>query len=225
MRILLVEDEKKIASFIERGLKAHRYAVDVASDGEKAEELAQINPYDLIIMDIMLPKKDGITICKELRENAIDTPILMLTAKGTVTDKVFGLGAGADDYLVKPFSFEEFLARVAALLRRKRADKNLSLIVADLELDQLSHKVARGSKEITLTPKEYALLEYLMLNVNQVVTRTMISEHVWNENFDSFSNIIDVFINNLRNKVDKDAKKQLIHTLRGVGYMLKSEIK
>lgn len=221
MRMLLVEDEKKIANFIERGLKEENYVVDVVYDGEKALFLAEINPYDLIVLDIMLPGKDGITVCRELRSKKIDVPVLMLTAKDRLGDKVLGLDAGADDYLTKPFAFEEFLARVRALLRRERIDKTTTLKVADLELDQLTHKVKRARKEIILTSREYALLEYLMLNAHQVVTRTMISEHVWHEDFDSFTNVIDVYINYLRNKIDQGFKKQLIHTLRGRGYTLK----
>lgn len=221
MRILLVEDEKKIASFIERGLREEHFVVDVAYDGENALFLAETNPYDLVILDIMLPGKDGITICKELRGKKIDTPILMLTAKDRIGDKILGLDSGADDYLTKPFAFDEFLARVRALLRRQRMDRVTTLGVADLELDQLTHKVKRAGKEIALTSKEYILLEYLMLNANHVVTRTMISEHVWNEDFDSFTNVIDVYINYLRAKIDKDFGKQLIHTIRGMGYILK----
>lgn len=221
MRILLVEDERKVASFIQRGLKEEKYIVDVTSDGEKALFLAEVNPYDLIILDIMLPDKDGIMVCKELRGKKIDVPILMLTAKDKLKDKVLGLDSGADDYLAKPFAFEELLARVRSLLRRRRINKSTVLKVADLELDQLTHKVRRASKEVTLTSKEYALLEYLMLNANQVVTRTMISEHVWDEDFDSFANVIDVYINYLRNKIDKGFNKQLIHTIRGMGYILK----
>ncbi|MBU1062290.1 MAG: response regulator transcription factor [Candidatus Omnitrophica bacterium] len=221
MRILLVEDEKKIANFIERGLKEEHYIVDVAYDGEKGLFLAEINAYDLIILDIMLPIKDGLSICKELRRKKMDTPILMLTARDRVEDKVLGLDLGADDYLAKPFAFEELLARVRALLRRKETNKGAILKISDLELDQLTHKVRRAGKEISLTSKEYALLEYLMLNADQVVTRTMISEHVWNEDFDSFTNVIDVYIKYLRNKIDKDFEKQLIHTIRGTGYILK----
>ena len=223
MRILLVEDEKKIARFIERGLRAHHYVVDIAYNGEDGLELAEINPYDLIILDIMLPGKDGITVCKELREHNVDAPILMLTAKSAVAEKVLALQSGADDYLVKPFSFDEFLARVAALLRRQRIEKTSLLQVGDLVLDQVKHKVFKSDQEITMTPKEYSLLEYMMLNVDQVVTRTMISEHVWNENFDSFSNLIDVFIKHLRNKIDPERKDRRIQTIRGVGYILKSK--
>lgn len=221
MRILLIEDERKIASFIERGLKEEHYVVDVAYNGENGLFLAEVNTYDLILLDIMLPGKDGISVCKELRNKKINTPILMLTAKDRVGDKVSGLDSGADDYLTKPFVFEELLARVRALLRRKKEDKITVLKIADLELDQLKHKVTRAGKEIVLTSKEYALLEYFMLNAHQTITRTMISEHVWNEDFDSFTNVIDVYINYLRNKVDKGFSKQLIHSIRGVGYILK----
>lgn len=224
MRILLVEDEKRMASFIERGLKEESYVVDVASLGERGLFLAETDPYDLIILDIMLPDKDGIAICKELRRHKIDTPILMLTARDAVKDKVSGLDAGADDYLTKPFAFEEFLARVRALLRKKRSEKTTMLKVSDLELDQLTHKVKRGVRSIVLANKEYALLEYLMLNANQVVTRTMISEHVWNEDFDSLTNVFDVYIHRLRQKIDKDSKTPLIHSIRGVGYVLKGKV-
>ena len=220
MRVLIVEDEKRIASFIQRGLKEERYAVDLAPDGEQGLYLAGLDTYDLIILDIMLPGKDGIAVCRQLRQNKIDTPILMLTARDSVEDKVTGLDVGADDYLTKPFAFEEFLARVRALIRRKQIRKSPLLKVADLELNQLTHKAKRAGKEIALTAKEYALLEYLMLNANQVVTRTMISEHVWNEDFDSFTNVIDVYVRYLRNKIDKGSEKPLIHTLRGAGYML-----
>ena len=221
MRILLVEDELKIANFIERGLKEEHYAVDVVYNGEEALNMADMNPYDLIILDLMLPDRDGLSVCKTLRNNKINTPILMLTAKSGIRDKVSGLDSGADDYLTKPFAFEELLARVRALLRRKTGEKVTLLKIADLELDQLTHKVKRAGKEIKMTSKEYALLEYLLLNANQIVTRTMISEHVWNEDFDSFTNITDVYINYLRNKIDKGSDKQLIHTIRGVGYIVK----
>jgi len=222
MRILLVEDEKKVASFIKRGLKEEHYIVDVATDGINADLLASVNPYDLILLDIMLPDKDGITICKQLRAKKIDTPILMLTAKDTVRDKIMGLDSGADDYLAKPFAFDELLARVRALTRRGRSDKITKLKIADMEMDQLTHVVKRSGREIPLTSKEYALLEYFMINANIVITRTMISEHVWNEDFDSFSNVIDVYVNYLRNKIDKGFKKRLIHTIRGTGYILKA---
>lgn len=221
MRILVIEDEKKISSFIERGLKEQKYAVDIALDGEEGLFLADVNPYDLILLDIMIPKKDGISVCRELRGKKNFTPILMLTARNAVKDRVSGLNAGADDYLSKPFSFSELLARIRALLRRQRQEKNDMLKIADLELNMLNHEVTRGSKKISLTNKEYGLLEYLMLNSNQIVTRTMISEHVWKEDFDSFTNVIDVHMKYLRDKVDKGAKTKLIHTIRGAGYILR----
>ncbi len=223
MRILLVEDERKLAAVIKKGLKEVHYAVDLADNGDDALFLAQSNPYDLIILDIMLPGKDGIFICRHLRRDKNDTPILMLTARDDVEDKISGLDAGADDYLTKPFSFPEFLARVRALLRRKNTEKSTRLKVVDLELDQLTHRVYRAGKEIELTPTEYTLLEYLMIHVGQVVTRTMISEHVWNDDFDAFSNVINVYVNYLRKKVDRGHTRQLIHSLRGVGYILKDK--
>jgi len=220
MRVLVIEDEKKIASFIQRGLKEEKYAVDVAYDGEDGLYKADINDYDLIVLDIMLPKKDGIYVCRELRKKKIETPILMLTARDTIEDKVNGLDVGADDYLTKPFAFEEFLARVRALVRRKNTAKTPQLKIADLELNQLTHKVKRAGKEISLTSKEYALLEYFMSHADQIITRTMISEHVWNEDFDSFTNVIDVYVRYLRNKIDKGFKRPLLHTIRGTGYLL-----
>ncbi len=222
MRILIVEDEKRIADFIARGLKEEHYAVDIAYDGEQGLYLAEINPYDLMIFDIMLPKYEGVDMCRQLRSKKINTPILMLTARAAVKDKVAGLNAGADDYLTKPFSFEELLARVKVLLRRPTANKTPVLKVADLELNQLNHEVKRAGKAIVLTAKEFALLEYLMLHTGQVISRTMISEHVWNEEFDSMSNVIDVHVRNLRNKIDDGFKKELVHTLRGSGYMLEN---
>lgn len=221
MRILVVEDEQKIADLIRRSLKEKKYAVDIADNGEDGQFLAETNPYDLILLDIMLPKKDGITICKEMRKNKVNTPVLMLTARDALQDKVHGLDAGADDYLSKPFSIDELLARVRALLRREREEKVSMLKIADLELNMLNHEVKRGQKAIELTSKEYALLEYFMLHKNQVVTRTMISEHVWNEDYNILSNVIEVHIRYLRTKIDKKQKKQLIHTIRGTGYILK----
>jgi heavy metal response regulator len=220
MRILVVEDEKRIADFIARGLKEEHYAVDIAYDGEQGLYLAEINPYDLMIFDIMLPKYEGVEMCRKLRSNKINTPILMLTARASIKDKVTGLNSGADDYLTKPFSFEELLARVKVLLRRPTSSKTSILKIADLELNQLNHEVSRTGKTMVLTAKEFALLEYLMLNTGQVISRSMISEHVWNEQFDSMTNVIDVHIRNLRNKIDDGFKKKLIHTLRGSGYML-----
>jgi heavy metal response regulator len=222
MRILVVEDEKRIADFIARGLKEEHYAVDVAYDGEEGLYLADINPYDLMIFDIMLPKQDGIAMCRDLRGKKVNTPILMLTARAAVKDKVSGLNSGADDYLTKPFSFEELLARVKVLLRRQNSEKTSVLKIADLELNQLNHEAQRAGKKITLTSKEYSLLEYLILNKGQVISRWMISEHVWNEQFDSMTNVIDVHIRNLRTKIDNGFKKKLIHTIRGSGYILKN---
>ena len=221
MKILLIEDERKIASFIERGLKEEHFIVDVAYDGENGSYMAQVNDYDLVILDIMLPGKDGVRVCTELRKKKIDTPILMLTALDSIQDKIFGLDAGADDYVTKPFAFEELLARVRALLRRKSSRNTMNLKVADLELDQRTHRVTRAGKEIELTNKEYNLLEYLMLNANHVVTRTMLYEHVWDVHFDTFTNVVDVYINYLRNKIDKNFAKQLIHTVRGTGYIIR----
>ena len=222
MRILLVEDERKLASLIERALKEACYAVDLVDNGIDALFLAESNPYDLIILDIMIPGKDGIVICRQLRKGQVDTPVLMLTARDDIEDKISGLDAGADDYLTKPFFFPELLARVRALLRRKKSDKSTRLKVADLELDQLARKVYRAGKEIEMTPTEYSLLEFLMLNVGHVVTRTMISEHVWNDDFDAYSNVINVYINNIRKKIDQGHKKELIHSQRGIGYIIKN---
>jgi len=220
MRILVIEDEKKIASFIERGLKEEHYAVDVADNGEDGLHLATVNDYNLVVLDIMLPGRDGIFICRELRKKGIKTPVLMLTARDGLEDKVTGLDSGADDYMTKPFAFEEFLARVRSLLRRGTQQPSNILRVADLELNQLSHKVRRGEQDIPLSSKEYSLLEFLTLHKNEVVTRTMIAEQVWNEDFDSFTNVIDVHIKHLRDKVDKNFAIPLIHTIRGSGYML-----
>jgi two-component system, OmpR family, copper resistance phosphate regulon response regulator CusR len=221
MRILVIEDEVKIAQFIKRGLKEEGYAVDVANDGEEGHFLLSSNDYDAIILDLMMPKLDGLTLCRELRKEGNQTPIIMLTAKDTVKDKVKGLDSGADDYLPKPFAFEELLARVRVLLRKKDNRVQTQLKVEDLSLDLLTHKVTRAEREIDLTVKEYALLEYLMRNAGNIVTRTMISEHVWDINFDTFTNVIDVYINYLRNKIDSGFTDKMIHTVRGKGYLLK----
>jgi heavy metal response regulator len=223
MRILVIEDEVKIAQFVKRGLKEEGYAVDVANDGEEGHFLLSSNDYDIIILDLMLPKIDGLTLCRTLRKDGNQTPIIMLTAKDTVKDKVKGLDSGADDYLPKPFAFEELLARVRVLLRKKDSRVQTQLKVDDLALDLLTHKVTRGDREIDLTVKEYALLEYLMRNAGNIVTRTMISEHVWDINFDTFTNVIDVYINYLRNKVDSGFENKMIHTVRGKGYLLKKQ--
>ncbi len=222
MRILVIEDEEKIASFIKRGLKEEGYAVDVSLDGEDGHFMATTNEYDAILLDLMIPKLDGMTLCKKLRDQKVSTPILMLTAKDEVKSKVAGLDAGADDYVTKPFAFEELLARVRAMLRKKKdGQASTKLQVADVSLDLLNHKVERAGKEIALTAKEYALLEYLMRNANQIVTRTMISEHVWDIHFDVSTNVIDVYINYLRTKIDGGHKKKLIQTVRGRGYIFK----
>lgn len=223
MRILVVEDERKIADFIKRGLKEEGYAVDVAYDGQEGHFLATTNDYDAIVLDVMLPKMDGVQFCRQLRQDKITAPIIMLTAKDSVKDKVTGLDAGADDYLTKPFAFEEFLARVRALLRKKDLAVTTTLQVNDLTLGLLTHKVYRAHKEIILTSKEMALLEYLMRNAGKVVTRTMISEHVWDIDFDTDTNVIDVYINYLRKKVDEGHKTKLIHTIRGRGYTFKGK--
>jgi heavy metal response regulator len=221
MRILVIEDEKKIADFIKRGLKEEGYAVDSAYDGEQGLFLAKTNEYDLILLDLMLPKMDGQSLFKELRKGKIFSPVIMLTAKDAVKDKVAGLDLGADDYMTKPFAFEELLARMRAVLRNREGADSKTLEVEDLVLDLSTHKATRSGKEIILTAKEYALLEYLMRNAGAIVTRTMISEHVWDINFDTFTNVIDVYINYLRNKIDTGHKKKLIHTVRGRGYVLK----
>ena len=223
MRILVIEDEVKIAQFIKRGLKEEGYAVDVANDGEQGHFMLSSNEYDAIILDLMLPKIDGLTLCRTLRKDGCQTPIIMLTAKDTVKDKVKGLDSGADDYLTKPFAFEELLARVRVLLRKKDSRVQTQLKVDDLNLDLLTHKVTRGDREIDLTVNEYALLEYMMRNAGNIVTRTMISEHVWDINFDTFTNVIDVYINYLRNKIDSSFPDKMIHTVRGKGYLLKKQ--
>ncbi|PLX78648.1 MAG: DNA-binding response regulator [Desulfuromonas sp.] len=222
-KILVVEDEKKVASFIKRGLEEEEFSVDVANDGEEGLYFAETNTYDMILMDLMLPKMDGLSAIKALRQKGVATPVLCLTAKDTVEDIVSGLDSGSDDYLTKPFAFAELLARVRALLRRGAQDRGAEMTFADLRLDPVSHKVWRSNKEIDLTAKEYSLLEYFMRNPNQVLTRTMIAEQVWDYTFDSFTNIIDVYVNYLRKKVDRDYDKKLIHTVRGVGYILKEE--
>lgn len=223
MRILVVEDEKKVASFIKKGLEEEHYAVDIAYDGEKGLALAQINEYDLILLDIMLPRLDGMEVLRQIRRNGSNMPILMLTAKDSVEDIVSGLDGGSDDYLTKPFSFAELLARVRALLRRKAREKTDILTVGDLSLSTSTHRVKRGGREIELTPKEYALLEYFMRNPNRILTRTLITEHVWDYHFDPETNVIDVYVNYLRKKIDQGFEKKLIHTIRGSGYMMRDE--
>jgi two-component system copper resistance phosphate regulon response regulator CusR len=220
MRILVVEDEPRVASFVAKGLREQTYAVDVAGDGVEGLYCARAVPYDLIILDIMLPARDGYAVCSELRQAGLRTPILMLTARDGVDDRVTGLDCGADDYLTKPFDFKELLARVRALLRRSAVLLPPALRVADLELNTASHAVTRAGRPVTLTAKEYALLEFLMLNADRVVGREQIAQHVWDENFDPFSNTIDVHIKRLRAKIDAGAAERLIHTRRGEGYVL-----
>jgi DNA-binding response OmpR family regulator len=222
MRILVVEDERKVARFIERGLKEERFAVDVAADGEEGLFRAQSNDYDLIVLDVLLPKKNGFQVLRELRAGKRRARVLMLTARDSVQDRVQGLEGGADDYLIKPFAFAEFLARVRALLRRGAGDDPVTLRALDLILDLKSRKVSRGGKPVALSAKEFSVLEYLLRHPNEVVTRTQLAEHVWDENFDSFSNVIDVTVYHLREKVDRGSQPPLIHTMRGMGYMLKS---
>lgn len=221
MRILVIEDEKKVAEFIKNGLAEEGYAVDTAHDGETGHFLATTNEYDAILLDILLPKMDGITLCTKLRNENDQTPILMLTAKDAVKDKVKGLDAGANDYLTKPFAFEELLARVRAMLRKKYIHQGARLQADDLVVDTVTHTVTRAGEIVPLSIKEYALLEFLMRNAGTVVTRTMIAEHVWDINFESFTNVIDVYVSYLRNKIDKGRRKALIHTVRGRGYVLK----
>lgn len=223
MRIIVIEDDKKIAAFIKKGLEEEHCAVDVFHDGKDGAYWAAVNDYDLMILDIMLPGKDGIEICDEIRQQKILTPILMLTAKSSVKDRVKGLDCGADDYLTKPFAFEELFARVRSLLRRHQSYKTKTLNIADLELDPASRTVSRTGEQIALTGKEYALLEYLMRNKGRVLTETMIVEHVWDMNYDPESNIVSVYIHHLREKVDKGYDKKLIHTIHSLGYTIKDE--
>src|SRR6185369_1021332 len=219
MRILIIEDEKKVASFIAKGLQEEGHAVDVLHDGESGAHQALSVDYDLVVLDVMLPKLSGLEVLRSIRRKKAKLPVLVLTAKGELEDRVSGLDAGADDYLVKPFAFAELSARVRALLRRG-AREDTKLRVADLEMDTATRQVKRGGQLIDLKLKEYALLEFLMTHANRPVTRTMITEHVWDIHFDSVSNVVDVHINSLRNKIDRGFGSQLIRTIRGVGYML-----
>ena len=222
MRILVIDDDRRLCTVIKRGLLEEAYAVDLAYDGEEGEYLAEVNPYDLIILDLMLPNKDGIEVCRGLRAKKINTPILMLTAKDTVEDRVKGLDTGADDYLVKPFAFNELLARVRALLRREGTSKSPELRAGDLTLNALTRQIWRGQRPIELTTKEYVILEYLMRHPNVVVTRTMIEEHAWDYDFDSLSNLVDVYMRRLRRKIDNEGEDSLIQTVRGAGYRLRT---
>lgn len=218
MRILIVEDERRLSTIIKKGLIEDGFAVDQAFDGEEGQYLAESEQYDLIILDIMLPKLDGLEVCRGLRKKNIKVPILMLTAKSTTEDKVAGLDSGADDYITKPFSFVEFRSRVHALIRRSHQETSPVLSVDDLVVDPLKHVVSRGGKIINLTPKEFAVIELMLRHKGEVVSRTMIIEHVWDYNFDGMSNVVDVFVGTLRKKIDTGAKVKLIQTVHGVGY-------
>jgi heavy metal response regulator len=219
VRVLVVEDEVRVRSFLVRGLEEAGFAVDAAGSGDEALRLAFVHPYDAILLDLMLPGKDGLSVLRELRAGGRATPVLILSARDDLPDRVRGLDAGADDYLPKPFAFAELLARLRALLRRGTARAS-AIQVADLNVDLVTRKVQRAGKNIDLTAKEFALLEYLARHAGEVVTRTMIAEHVWDMNFDSFSNVIDVYIRYLRRKIDEPFEPKLIHTRRGVGYLL-----
>ncbi len=222
MRILIVEDEKKVWQFLKKGFQAESFSVDVATDGEQGLSLARTGSYDVIILDIMLPRKDGIELLKELRASKVASPVLILSARSEVDDRVQGLNLGADDYLPKPFSYSEVLARVRAIVRRKSADVQTSiLLLADLKVDLLSRRVERASIEISLTAKEFELLEYLLRSKGRVLSRAILMEHIWDMNFDSETNIVDVLVNRLRRKIDDDFTPKLIHTVRGVGYVMK----
>ena len=223
MRLLVVEDERKVASFIKKGLEEEGYAVDLASDGETGLTMSLDGVHDLIILDINLPKMDGLGILQELRNKKVKAPVLLLTVRAAIEDKVIGLDTGADDYLTKPFAFQELLARVRALLRRRADAESPLLQVADLTLDPATRLVSRGNQEIELTAKEFALLSYFMRNPGRVLTRTMIAEHVWDYDFDPMTNVIDVYVNYLRKKIEAGGEPKLIHTVRGVGYVMKVE--
>jgi len=220
MRVLLVEDDARIAHFVAKGLREQAYAVDTASSGEEALYQAAINSYDVVILDVMIPAPDGFAVCKELRNSGQRMPILMLTARDALEDRIEGLDHGADDYLTKPFEFRELLARLRALLRRPTSLQPARLVVADLIVDTAGQTVSRGGKAIPMTAKEYALLEFLARNANRVVGRAEIAEHVWDEEFDPFSNLIEVYVNRVRRKIDGGAVKPLLHTRRGAGYVL-----
>ncbi len=220
MRILVVEDEKKVANFIKQGLEEEGYAVDWAADGQEGLTLALDGVHDLIVLDLNLPKMDGLKVLQELRKAKIKAPVLLLTIRAMIEDKVLGLDAGADDYLTKPFSFQELLARIRALFRRRLQAEPALLQIADLTLDPSRRVVRRGAEKIDLSTKEFALLDYFMRNPGRVLTRTMIAEHVWDYDFDTATNVIDVYVNFLRKKIDADRDVKLIHTVRGVGYVM-----
>ena len=223
MRILIVEDEKKVASFIKKGLTEEGYAVDLASDGETGLEMGLDGVHDLIVLDINLPGRDGLSVLREIRKKKVTIPVLLLTVRTAIEDKVIGLDTGADDYLTKPFAFQELLARVRALLRRQTDAEAPLLKIADLTLDPARRLVFRGVEKIELTTKEFALLDYFMRNPDRVLTRTMIADHVWDYDFDPMTNVIDVYVNYLRKKIESGRDPKLIHTVRGVGYVMKVE--
>jgi two-component system copper resistance phosphate regulon response regulator CusR len=223
MRVLVVEDERKVGSFIKRALEEESYAVDLCEDGAQGLDLALSGSYDVIVIDLMLPNLPGLEILRRIRKEKIHTPVLILTAQSKVDQKVKGLDAGADDYLTKPFAIDELLARVRVLLRRGAAETPGVLQVDDLILNPATREVTRDGQRIDLTVKEYALLEYFMRHAGRVLTRPMISEHVWDQDFDTFTNVIDVYVNYLRNKIDRGRSRKLIHTIRGSGYMLKAD--
>jgi len=223
MRILLVEDEERVSRFVTVGLKAESFGVDLARDGKTGLQLATINPYDLLIVDLMLPGMTGTELIRKVRENNTDVPIVVLTARDAIADKVTNFEAGADDYLTKPFSFAELLVRVKALLRRGTVNRSNVLRIADLEVDRVAHQVRRRGTVIKLTSKEYALLEYLTINAGRVLSRTMIVEHVWDQSFEGLTNIVDVYVRQLRAKIDEPFGHRLIHTVRSVGYYISEE--
>ena len=223
MRVLVIEDETKVGSFIKRALEEESYAVDLCEDGAQGLDMALTGTYDLIMIDLMLPSLPGLEVLTRLRKEKIQTPVLILTAQSKVDQRVKGLDAGADDYLTKPFAIDELLARVRALLRRGPAESPGIFQIDDLMLNPATREVTRGGQRIDLTVKEYALLEYFMRHAGRVLTRPMISDHVWNQDFDTFTNVIDVYVNYLRNKIDRGRARKLIHTIRGSGYMLKAD--
>ena len=223
MRVLLVEDDSRIARFVAKGLREQSYAVDVSSTGDDALYQAAINTYDLVILDVMIPAPDGFAVCKELRKSGKRMPILMLTARDAVEDRIAGLDRGADDYLTKPFEFGELLARMRALLRRTGELRPPEIVIADLVVDTVGQRVSRAGKTMSLTAKEYALIEFLARNTGRVVGRAEIAEHVWDEEFDPFSNLIEVYVNRVRRKIDAPPNKPLLHTRRGAGYVLSTE--
>ncbi len=223
MRVLVVEDDQKISDFVAKGLRQAGFAVDQVADGEDGRDMARQNPYDALVVDIMLPGMDGLSLIESLRAAGVSTPVLILSARHTVDDKVKGFQTGGDDYLTKPFSFAELLVRLQALIRRSTAGSVASeLAVGELRMDLLSRRVRRGDREIDLQPREFALLEYLMRNTGNVVSKTMIMEHVWDYHFDPQTNVVDVLVHRLRNKIDRDFDSKMLHTIRGVGYVLKT---